>query len=205
MEEEPAGHDELRRRLIEAAADVFSERGYDRAGVQEIARRADLTTGAIYGRFTGKDELLVEAIRARTLAELDSLFSGRPSSRADILSEVGAHLATRDRRQGDALLLEAFALARRDPGFAELLQSLLAERTQLIEALIEGGKEEGTIDPDLDTEAIVRFAYTVGLGWALVDSIGMPRPEPRHWEQVIRRAVASLAPADPIPDKGART
>ena len=50
--------DETRARLVDAAAEVFSERGYDGAGVQEIARRAGLTTGAIYGRFTGKAELL---------------------------------------------------------------------------------------------------------------------------------------------------
>ena len=37
-------------RLLAAAADVFAERGYDGAGVAEIARRAGPTTGAIYSR-----------------------------------------------------------------------------------------------------------------------------------------------------------
>ena len=39
-----AARDEIGERLVEAAAAVFSERGYDGARVQEIARRAGLTT-----------------------------------------------------------------------------------------------------------------------------------------------------------------
>ena len=58
--------DDTTERLVTAAAQVFAERGYDGAGVQEIARRAGLTTGAIYSRFSGKAELLAEAIRQFT-------------------------------------------------------------------------------------------------------------------------------------------
>src|SRR5438445_9574435 len=67
--------DQTRDRLVAAAAEVFAEKGYDRAGVQEIARRAGLTTGAIYGRFTGKAELLHAAIEDQTTDELDELFN----------------------------------------------------------------------------------------------------------------------------------
>ena len=44
---------DVRRRLLVAATEVVAERGYDRAGVAEIARRAGLTTGAIYSRYRG--------------------------------------------------------------------------------------------------------------------------------------------------------
>src|SRR5688572_13508544 len=95
--------DETRTRLIDAAATVFAEKGYDRAGVQEISRRAGLTTGAIYGRFAGKAELLQAAIDSRTTDELDELFSShRFDGRAtDILKVVGAHLVTRTPDEGD--------------------------------------------------------------------------------------------------------
>src|SRR3954468_4384412 len=75
---EPVGDgptDLTRDRLIDAAASVFAEKGYDRAGVQEISRRAGLTTGAIYGRFRGKAELLQAAIQSHTTDELDDLFA----------------------------------------------------------------------------------------------------------------------------------
>src|SRR6476661_8912758 len=86
--------DQTRDRLVAAAADVFAEKGYDRAGVQEIARRAGLTTGAIYGRFTGKAELLHAAIESRTSDEFDDLFAQHrfDGQASDLLRTVGAHL-----------------------------------------------------------------------------------------------------------------
>src|SRR2546429_9740403 len=88
--------DGTRDRLLDAAATVFAEKGYDRAGVQEIARRAGLTTGAIYGRFRGKAELLQAAIESRTTDELDELFTSHAfeGHATDILRVVGSHLVT---------------------------------------------------------------------------------------------------------------
>src|SRR5580765_5629493 len=118
--------DVTRDRLIDAAATVFAEKGYDRAGVQEISRRAGLTTGAIYGRFQGKAELLQAAIESRTTDELDDLFSSHAfdGHATDILRIVGSHLVTPppdcDHDEG-ALLLEAFVAARRDSEVRESL------------------------------------------------------------------------------------
>src|SRR6266513_885092 len=127
--------DQTRSKLIDAAAQVCAEKGYDRAGVQEISRRAGLTTGAIYGRFTGKAELLQAAIESRTTDELDDLFASHAfDGRAtDILRIVGSHLVTPppdcDHEEG-ALLLEAFVAARRDAEVRESLQKLLDERAR---------------------------------------------------------------------------
>ena len=87
--------DSTTSRLIGAAAAVFAEKGYDGAGVAEIARRAGLTTGAIYSRFTGKAELLCAAIQATVPDEFDQLFAEHAfDGRAkDLLNSVGAHLA----------------------------------------------------------------------------------------------------------------
>ena len=65
-----AGPDATANRLIAAASQVFAEKGYDGAGVAEIARRAGLTTGAIYSRFRGKAELLCAAIQALSLIHI---------------------------------------------------------------------------------------------------------------------------------------
>ena len=57
VEPNSAVQDELTERLLQAAAEVFAENGYEKAGVAEIARRAGVTTGAIYSRYSGKAEL----------------------------------------------------------------------------------------------------------------------------------------------------
>jgi AcrR family transcriptional regulator len=193
--------DLTRERLIEAAAQVFAEKGYDRAGVQEISRRAGLTTGAIYGRFTGKAELLQAAIESRTTDELDELFASHAfdGHATDILKVVGSHLVTPppecDHAEG-ALLLEAFIAARRDAEVRESLQKLLEERARSLTELVEVAKTDGSVDPDLDSDSLVAFCHAVGLGFLLYDAIGYAMPEALPWEQLITRLVAALAPAD---------
>ena len=47
-----------RRRLLDAAADLFAERGIDAASIDAIAEKADRTSGAVYDHFGGKEGLL---------------------------------------------------------------------------------------------------------------------------------------------------
>ena len=192
--------DQTRTKLIDAAAQVFAEKGYDRAGVQEISRRAGLTTGAIYGRFAGKAELLQAAIDSRTTDELDELFSSHAfDGRAtDILKIVGSHLVTPtpDDEDEGALLLEAFIAARRDAEVRESFQSVLEGRATVLAELIEKAKFDGSVDPALDTESLVSFCHAVGLGFLLFDAISYPMPKADPWEQLIVRLVAALAPVD---------
>lgn len=49
---------ETRQRLLDAAAELFAERGIEGASVDAIAERADRTSGAIYDHFEGKEGLL---------------------------------------------------------------------------------------------------------------------------------------------------
>ncbi|MTD12462.1 TetR family transcriptional regulator [Nakamurella sp. YIM 132087] len=58
------------RRILDAAAEVFFEKGFGGAGVDEIGRRAGLSGPAIYRHFTGKDEILA-ALFDEAIDELD--------------------------------------------------------------------------------------------------------------------------------------
>lgn len=48
-----------RAALLDAAREVIREKGYDRTTMEDVAARAGMTTGAIYGNFRNRDELLV--------------------------------------------------------------------------------------------------------------------------------------------------
>ena len=50
---------ETRRRLLDAAALLFAERGIDAVSIDTVADAADRTSGAVYSHFGGKDGLLV--------------------------------------------------------------------------------------------------------------------------------------------------
>src|SRR6476620_11683152 len=62
--------------LLDAAATVFAERGFQGASLDEIAATAGYTRGAIYKHFADKEELLQEVcvrLNERTFAEFDEL------------------------------------------------------------------------------------------------------------------------------------
>ena len=61
-----------RTMLADLAADLFAEHGYLQTSIRDIARRGSVTTGAIYGHFRSKADLLAEAINNRTAEELES-------------------------------------------------------------------------------------------------------------------------------------
>jgi AcrR family transcriptional regulator len=48
-----------RAKLLEAARELIREKGYERTTLQDVARRAGMTSGAIYGNFKNRDELFI--------------------------------------------------------------------------------------------------------------------------------------------------
>jgi AcrR family transcriptional regulator len=199
----PTGEDPIRTKLIAAAAEVFAEKGYDGAGVAEIARRAGYTTGAIYGRFTGKAELLLAAIEARSNSELETLFNEHrfEGKVTDILTTVGAHLVTDEMGPESALLLEAFVAARRDPEVRRLMQRALEWRGDRLADLVAEAQATGAIDPALDAEAVVRFCHAVGFGFLLLRAVELELPAPGPWEHLIARLVDALDTDHPTTDR----
>jgi AcrR family transcriptional regulator len=191
----PAGEPDLiREKLIAAAAEVFAEKGYEGAGVAEIARRAGYTTGAIYGRFSGKAELLLAAIEAHQDNELDRLFNEHQfeGKVTDILTTVGSHLVTDELGPNSALLLEAFMASRRDPEMARRVRESLDLRGDKLAELVTEAQSTGAIDPSLDKEAVVRFCHALGFGFLLFRAVELDLPDPEPWQQLISHLVDAL-------------
>lgn len=197
-----SAEEEIGTRLLAAAAEVFAERGYDKAGVAEIARRAGVTTGAIYSRFAGKAELLVEALDPHADDELDALFADHQfqGRMEDILRQAGAGLVKQPGGT-NPLLLEAIVAGRRNGEMGTALQRRVLERQARLRAIVEAAKADGGIDADFDTDALVTFCHAVGFGFLLLDALDLPMPTPGPWDQLIGHLVAALGPtidpADP--------
>src|SRR6516225_12117070 len=55
--------------LIDAARDLFADRGYANVGTEEIVQRAGVTRGALYHHFRGGKEELFRAVVVQVSAE----------------------------------------------------------------------------------------------------------------------------------------
>ena len=192
--------DDITDRLLTAAIDVFTERGIEKAGVALIARRAGLTTGAIYSRWEGKQDLLLDALDVVLMQQIAQLLAvGPDASAADVLGSLGADLMNRE-VAGDALMLEALVMARRDPAFRTTLRDRMADEESHLAALIDNGKDAGIIDPNLSTRAILTLCQAISLGFVVMGAIEKPTADADEWNTVIDRLVTAALPAtDPVP------
>jgi AcrR family transcriptional regulator len=184
-----------RERLIAAAIEVFAADGYEQARVQDIARTAGMTTGAIYANYRGKGELLFDAIGARANAEMDALLhdlEGRDAR--ELLGILGDRLF--ERRVQPPLLLDALASSRRDPELAALLRERLHSREDLVEDLVEQGKRDGSIDDDLDTSALARFCIVLALGALAARALDLELPDAGAWHRLVGRLLDACAPIE---------
>jgi AcrR family transcriptional regulator len=184
-----------RDRLLDATVAVFSEKGYEGARVGDIARRAGLTTGAIYAQFKNKADLLREAIERSSAEGMDRLMPAEIAAAgpAAMLTEMGRHLVdtgTPDWVEG--MLVEALVAARRDPVVAENLRQALKLQGTVLAGLFRQGKDQGVFDDALDTAAAVQFCTALSLGMLLLGSLGIDPPRRTGWEELIGRMVASV-------------
>ncbi len=191
----PHTSDGITDRLLTAAIEVFTERGIEKAGVALIARRAGLTTGAIYSRWEGKQDLLLDALDVVLMQQIAQLLAvGPDASAADVLGSLGADLMNRE-AAGDALMLEALVMARRDPAFRTTLRGRMADEESHLATLIDNGKDAGIIDPTLSTRAILTLCQAISLGFVVMGAIEKPTADADEWNTVIHRLVTAALPA----------
>ena len=186
--------------LIKAAAEVFAERGYAGAGVAEIARRAGVTTGAIYSRYSGKSELLLEALKRSFVLHLGDAIASALSgeNRAENFDQDGVGirsiglLANDEWKDHDALFLEAVVASRRDEEIATMLSQRLETAGTFLAKRIDTQKANGPVDSSFDTDALKTYALAMRMGFSVLRSLNYEMPDPDEWQTVLNQTQRSI-------------
>jgi AcrR family transcriptional regulator len=177
-----------RRRLLEAAADVFAEHGLE-ASVEEIARTAGVGMGTLYRRFPTKDALISALVHdvLTSMLEIAREGTGRPGGTGleYFLEAASAYQAT---HRG--------CLARL--WNAGLEHELVQEVRRLIDVMLTEAKRHGQVRADV-TSADVTIAL-----WAVRGIIETTQGRaPEAWQRHLDVYIAGLRPsADPLPHRG---
>jgi len=186
--------EQTRERLLQAAADVFGQRGYDGTRVADIAVAAGVSNGALYAHFGSKAELLVAALRTHGRRLLADLFAADPDqSVTELLLVIGRSLPERSDTCGD-LVVEGLVAARRDDEVAASMRDYVGERATWIADLIRVAQAAGEIDQGLSPDALAHLCLLLGTGSALVTA-GMHGVDSADWSELLGRIVAGLGPA----------
>jgi AcrR family transcriptional regulator len=161
-----------RTRLLGAAQRVFARRGFHAASVEEIAREAGATTGAIYSNFAGKEDLFLalfeehvasQVAKYRELFERGTNLEERSRSGAD---DWMAYL--REEPESFPLLIEFWSYAIRDPELRPRYAARLAAFRETFASLIEeGARDRGIELPPGFAERMGTVINALGNGLAL--------------------------------------
>jgi AcrR family transcriptional regulator len=161
-----------RLRLLDAAEAVFARRGFHGASVDEIAREAGATTGALYANFAGKEDLFLELFD-HTMAR-DVRGYSHASVAATTLDDAARAGADRwmqvlsDRPGYFPLVIEFWAYAVREPEVRERFAERFAAFRQATGRIVAAGAEARGIalEPE-QVERIGTFVNALANGLAL--------------------------------------
>jgi AcrR family transcriptional regulator len=149
---------ERRRQIVEAALDVFAEKGFNAANVSDVAARAGVSQGTIYLYFESKEELLIQALRSF----FDDFGQGTAGAvaqcptAAEKLRALGRAMVdfTAEAEGLFPLFLDYWASSPRRVEAGQLWTSILVEYKDLVVGIIEEGVRNGEFRP-VDAEALV--------------------------------------------------
>jgi AcrR family transcriptional regulator len=164
----PVAGEEPRRRgrpgydlesVLRAAVEVFNERGYDGASMEDLSRRLGIAKSGIYHHVSGKEELLRMALDRA----LDGLWAAAQAARsldAPAIERLEALV------RGAVAVLEAqlpyVTLLLRVRGNTEVERAALARRRlfdALVASLVAEAERDGDIRADIDPRLTARLLF----------------------------------------------
>jgi AcrR family transcriptional regulator len=164
---------QTRRRLLDAATNVFARRGFHGASVEDVVEEAGLTTGALYWHFKNKEELFLVLSREQVdkrLAEIRRVpdMAATPEALEQAAGRQFGSFIEHD-PHWPLLFYEFWAYAVRDPHLRkEFGDQRRAVRSAIAEAIRRQASQAGVRLP-LDSDALA-----LGLG-ALMNGLAFER------------------------------
>ena len=172
-----------RAALIEAACAVIREQGYDALTLASVAERAGMTTGAIYGNFKNRTDLLIAVGRVRgapifpktwpgmSFRELmramaEAVIAALPQRREAMVGTLGFHaqsLLHEDLRQSS--MADVAEIYRQSAAWmaamfpANALPMPADALVRVIHALIDGLVERRILTPELIADEVIYAAF----------------------------------------------
>ena len=146
-----------RERVVETAAHLFRERGFDGIGVVDLMKEAGLTHGGFYGHFSSKEELIAEASSRALMRSLAVLRKVAERAPGDPLSAVaGAYLTSRHRENpGAGCLLAALGpdVSRQGPAVRRSVTDHVRSAVDLLVTMVRGNSKAARRQKALSTYA----------------------------------------------------
>jgi len=162
-----------RTQILEAARACLQEHGLEAVSMEMIIARSGLSTGAVYGYFKGKDEIINAAVTEGT-AELGTylvplLTMPEPPPLPELLGQILDVIADfGQRKRGLDLLVVAihgWSHSQSDPELKSAVRTTYGRLRDLFAQTVRRWQAAGTFDPAADPDALAQLLTSVCLGF----------------------------------------
>ncbi|MER5393542.1 TetR/AcrR family transcriptional regulator [Saccharopolyspora sp. NPDC002686] len=187
-----------REAIVQAAAALFAERGFESTSAAEIAKAAGLSSGSVFYYFADK-RAVFRAIFERDLPtsrELVDRHAAGEDPVASILAMVDAVAVEAMDPLAPGILVEVVRQAGKDPELAQVITETTAVLHEGFAALIARGIDTGAIDPALDPRETAQWIQVV------IDGAFLNSDPDRDPRPMLRRMITRFLsrPCDPAGD-----
>ena len=151
-----------RGQLLASARKLFVKKGFRATTTEEIARKANLTKGALYHHFKSKDDIFLELIKSimdRNRATLEAELSGRVSPARFFGILLRLHCKCDVNEFGD--LVDIWTQAWRVPSIRRYIRKRLRSTVELFGERVDVGR--GWTSKEVKNMALFVFALVHGL------------------------------------------
>ncbi len=143
-----------REALLSTCLRLFAERGFASTSIDEIARAAGVTKGAMYWHFASKDDLfqaILDRIRSRWQEVVLQPVTARQSP-VERLSQLFDSYAELFRESSEiCLFLQQVLLDQHNKLFSAQVAKVLVRTARFIAGIIDEGKEAGVFKAEIDS------------------------------------------------------
>ncbi len=154
----PLSADERRAVTVEAVVELAAEQNPDSITTAAIAKRMNLSQGAIFRHFPNKDSIwqaVMEWVAGRLLDRTEKAVRAESSPLSSLEAMFMTHIDFVARHPGVPRILFGELQHAEDTPAKRIVQTLLMRYSERLRALIEKGKSQGELVQELDTMAAV--------------------------------------------------
>ncbi|MFI6423250.1 ScbR family autoregulator-binding transcription factor [Streptomyces sp. NPDC050842] len=182
-----------RKIILEAAAAIFDERGYEAATIAEVLERAEVTKGALYFHFPSKGDLARGVLAAAVTTD-----GVRPHA-LKLQEMVDTLLLLAYRLPREPMLSAALRMAV-DPQSRRQFGTAWPEWTELLAGFLRDAKARGEVLAHTDEEEIARMMVSTWTGVRVVTE-GLPGTYdlPGEISLLVRLLLAGVATPTVLP------
>jgi AcrR family transcriptional regulator len=187
----------IRDRIVQSAIECFSEYGFDRSRMDDIAQTADLSKGTLYLYFKSKEDLFY-AICENNLKvikeQLSRIFATRKENLLYDVEQFYDNLQKLEKKGDEKVFFEIVAESARNLKLQKILYEQRTKIFDVVKEYLDLQVQKGFFRKNIDTEAIASGLVALYNGLAVSKFLGISGNwNKRAWVGTVNAIISGIS------------